>query len=187
MADSRNSSAEEGEKILCTTGERPALRFRNLPRRSRPRCRKGAGNRALHALRTLRCQRLKRLRRRENLPDLRWARCRRPPSRDFYPTIHLPRMPWRGRNDFRSLPKLQRRRPRPARQPHQAPHPSRRRYRNAAALLRNGDSGVRGGPAGDLYVFLHVKDHDVFERDDADLFCSVPLPFSVAALGGELK
>ncbi len=51
----------------------------------------------------------------------------------------------------------------------------------------NGDSGVRGGAAGDLYVFLHVRDHDIFERDDADLFCSVPLPFSVAALGGELK
>jgi molecular chaperone DnaJ len=52
---------------------------------------------------------------------------------------------------------------------------------------RNGDAGPRGGPGGDLYVFLHVRDHDVFERDDADLFCIVPLPFSVAALGGELK
>jgi molecular chaperone DnaJ len=51
----------------------------------------------------------------------------------------------------------------------------------------NGDAGVRGGAAGDLYVFLHVRDHDIFERDDSDLFCSVPLPFSVAALGGELK
>jgi molecular chaperone DnaJ len=51
----------------------------------------------------------------------------------------------------------------------------------------NGDAGVRGGSAGDLYVFLHVKEHDVFERDDADLFCEVPLPFSTAALGGELK
>lgn len=51
----------------------------------------------------------------------------------------------------------------------------------------NGDSGVRGGAAGDLYVFLHVHDHDVFERDDSDLFCEVPLPFSIAALGGELK
>jgi molecular chaperone DnaJ len=51
----------------------------------------------------------------------------------------------------------------------------------------NGDAGVRGGGAGDLYVFLHVRDHDVFTRDDADLFCEVPLPFSTAALGGELK
>jgi molecular chaperone DnaJ len=51
----------------------------------------------------------------------------------------------------------------------------------------NGDAGARGGPGGDLYVFLHVRDHDVFERDDADLFCTVPLPFSIAAMGGELK
>ena len=51
----------------------------------------------------------------------------------------------------------------------------------------NGDAGVRGGTAGDLYVFLHVRDHDVFERDGTDLHCEVPLPFSVAALGGELK
>jgi molecular chaperone DnaJ len=51
----------------------------------------------------------------------------------------------------------------------------------------NGDAGVRGGTSGDLYVFLHVADHDIFERDDADLFCEVPLPFTIAALGGELK
>ncbi len=51
----------------------------------------------------------------------------------------------------------------------------------------NGDAGVRGGPAGDLYVFLHVREHDVFEREGSDLFCEVPLPFSTAALGGELE
>ena len=51
----------------------------------------------------------------------------------------------------------------------------------------NGDAGVRGGTAGDLYVFIHIRDHDIFERDDTDLFCEVPLPFTVAALGGELK
>lgn len=49
-----------------------------------------------------------------------------------------------------------------------------------------GDAGMRNGPAGDLYVFLHVRDHDVFQRDGDDLFCEVPLPFSTAALGGEL-
>ncbi len=51
----------------------------------------------------------------------------------------------------------------------------------------NGDAGVRGGASGDLYVFIHIREHDVFERDDTDLACEVPLPFSVAALGGELK
>lgn len=51
----------------------------------------------------------------------------------------------------------------------------------------NGDAGVRGGTSGDLYVFLHVAKHDVFEREGPDLHCEVPLPFAVAALGGELK
>lgn len=50
-----------------------------------------------------------------------------------------------------------------------------------------GDAGTRGGPAGDLYVFLHLRDHDVFQRNGDDLFCEVPLPFSTAALGGELE
>lgn len=51
----------------------------------------------------------------------------------------------------------------------------------------NGDAGVRGGTAGDLYVFLEVRPHDVFEREGQDLFCRVPVPFSTAALGGELE
>jgi len=51
----------------------------------------------------------------------------------------------------------------------------------------NGDAGSRGGAAGDLYVFIHVKEHDVFEREGENLFCEVPMPFGVAALGGELK
>lgn len=51
----------------------------------------------------------------------------------------------------------------------------------------NGDAGVRGGAPGDLYAFIHVKPHDMFEREGATLFCDVPLPFSTAALGGELK
>lgn len=50
-----------------------------------------------------------------------------------------------------------------------------------------GDAGMRGGPAGDLYVFLHLREHDVFQREGDDLFCEVPLPFSTAALGGELE
>ena len=46
---------------------------------------------------------------------------------------------------------------------------------------------LRGGPAGDLYVFLHVKPHDIFERRGEDLYCEVPVAFSTAALGGELE
>lgn len=51
----------------------------------------------------------------------------------------------------------------------------------------NGDAGLRGGQPGDLYVFLHIKRHDIFEREESDLFCEVPLPFVTAALGGELE
>ncbi len=50
----------------------------------------------------------------------------------------------------------------------------------------NGDHGPEGGAAGDLYVVTHVKEHEVFEREDKTLFCEVPMPFTMAALGGEL-
>jgi molecular chaperone DnaJ len=52
---------------------------------------------------------------------------------------------------------------------------------------RNGEAGTRGGPPGDLYVVIHVKQHKVFQREDDDLYCEVPIPFSVAALGGEVE
>ena len=51
----------------------------------------------------------------------------------------------------------------------------------------NGDAGLRGGQPGDLYVFLHIKRHDIFEREDNDLFCEVPMPFATATIGGELE
>jgi len=50
----------------------------------------------------------------------------------------------------------------------------------------NGDAGIRGGGAGDLYVVIHIKDHEIFERDEDDLYCEVPVSFAKAALGGEL-
>jgi molecular chaperone DnaJ len=52
-------------------------------------------------------------------------------------------------------------------------------------LAGEGEAGLRGGPAGDLYIFLSVKPHPIFQRDGADLFCRVPMPFVTAALGGE--
>src|SRR6266480_468136 len=51
---------------------------------------------------------------------------------------------------------------------------------------RNGEAGIRGGPQGDLYVVIHIKEHKVFQRDVDNLYCEVPIPFSVAALGGEI-
>jgi len=51
---------------------------------------------------------------------------------------------------------------------------------------RNGEAGIRGGPPGDLYVVIHIKEHKVFQRDGDNLYCEVPISFSVAALGGEI-
>ncbi len=50
----------------------------------------------------------------------------------------------------------------------------------------SGEAGVRGAPAGDLYVVIHVREHAVFTRDGDDLFCELPVPFATAALGGEI-
>lgn len=51
----------------------------------------------------------------------------------------------------------------------------------------NGEGGLRGGPSGDLYVFLHVKEHEVFSREGEDLICEVPVRFAQAALGAEIE
>ncbi len=52
---------------------------------------------------------------------------------------------------------------------------------------RNGEAGIRGGPAGDLYVVIHLAEHEIFQREGEDLFCEVPIPFAMATLGGETK
>jgi molecular chaperone DnaJ len=53
-------------------------------------------------------------------------------------------------------------------------------------LSGEGEAGARGAPAGDLYIFLHVKRHAVFERDGTTLFCRAPISFTTAALGGSI-
>ncbi|HWI59956.1 MAG TPA: molecular chaperone DnaJ [Bacillota bacterium] len=50
----------------------------------------------------------------------------------------------------------------------------------------NGEAGWRGGPPGDLYVVLHVKPHEIFQRDGDDLLCEVPISFVQASLGAEI-
>ncbi|SMG62635.1 chaperone protein DnaJ [methanotrophic bacterial endosymbiont of Bathymodiolus sp.] len=50
-----------------------------------------------------------------------------------------------------------------------------------------GEAGAHGGPAGDLYVQVQVKDHPIFTRDGANLYCEVPISFPTACLGGELE
>ena len=52
-------------------------------------------------------------------------------------------------------------------------------------LAGEGEAGLRGGPAGDLYIFLSLKPHELFQRDGADLYCRVPISMTTAALGGQ--
>ncbi|TLP47111.1 MULTISPECIES: molecular chaperone DnaJ [Cohaesibacter] len=54
-------------------------------------------------------------------------------------------------------------------------------------LSGEGEAGVRGGPPGDLYIFLTQKPHDLFQRDGADIFCRVPISMSTAILGGQFE
>src|SRR4029079_3516647 len=54
-------------------------------------------------------------------------------------------------------------------------------------LAGEGEAGLRGGPAGDLYIFVCVLPQSLFQRDGADLFCRVPISMSMAALGGEIE
>jgi molecular chaperone DnaJ len=53
-------------------------------------------------------------------------------------------------------------------------------------LSGEGDAGTRGGPRGDLYVFISITPHELFERDNLDLLVTVPVPMTTAALGGEI-
>jgi molecular chaperone DnaJ len=54
-------------------------------------------------------------------------------------------------------------------------------------LAGEGEHGVNGGPPGDLYVQIHLKQHTVFQRDHDDLHCEMPVSFTTAALGGEIE
>ena len=54
-------------------------------------------------------------------------------------------------------------------------------------LSGEGEDGERGGPAGDLYLFISVRRHDLFERESNDIYCDVPIPMTIAVLGGPIE
>ena len=54
-------------------------------------------------------------------------------------------------------------------------------------LANEGEAGLRGGPPGDLYIFLSITPHEFFQRDGADIFCRVPIAMTTAALGGHIE
>ena len=53
-------------------------------------------------------------------------------------------------------------------------------------LTGEGEAGARGGPPGDLYIFIHLSDHELFQRDGTTLFAHAPISFTTAALGGSI-
>ena len=54
-------------------------------------------------------------------------------------------------------------------------------------LSGEGEAGLNGAPSGDLYIFISVAPHHIFQRDSANIYCKVPLPFTVASLGGHIE
>ena len=54
-------------------------------------------------------------------------------------------------------------------------------------MAHEGEAGEKGGSSGDLYVRIHVKDHELFERKGDDLYCTIPITFTQAALGAEIE
>ena len=54
-------------------------------------------------------------------------------------------------------------------------------------LAGEGEAGLRGGPTGDLYIFIEVNEHELFQRDGVDLFCRVPVAMATAAIGGDVE
>jgi molecular chaperone DnaJ len=54
-------------------------------------------------------------------------------------------------------------------------------------LAGEGEAGLRGGPTGDLYIFIDVAKHKIFERESTNLFCRVPVSMTAAALGGDIE
>ncbi len=54
-------------------------------------------------------------------------------------------------------------------------------------LAGEGEAGLLGGPTGDLYIFVEVKDHQIFEREGTNLYCRIPVSMAAATLGGEIE
>jgi len=54
-------------------------------------------------------------------------------------------------------------------------------------LAGEGEAGARGGPSGDLYIFVSIRPHELFERDGPNLYCRAPVPMTTAALGGQVE
>jgi len=54
-------------------------------------------------------------------------------------------------------------------------------------IVKEGEAGEKGAEPGDLYIIIYVKEHDIFERQGDDIYVKIPIPFTIAALGGEVE
>ena len=122
----------------------------------------------------------------QGVPDLRRRRARARDAGLLLDRAHLPELPRARRDDRRPLPacggagRVTRERTLSVNVPAGVEDGTRIR------LAGEGEAGLRGGPAGDLYIFLSIKPHAFFQRDGADLFCRVPISMVTAALGGDV-
>ena len=120
-----------------------------------------------------------------DLQDLRrpWARARA--AGLLRHRTHLPDLPRPRPDDRQSVRQMRRLGARDARAHALGQCSCRRRGRHAHPSDRRGRGGHARRPPGDLYIFLSVKPHPIFQRDGADLYCRVPISMVQAALGGE--
>jgi molecular chaperone DnaJ len=100
---------------------------------------------------------------------------------------HLPDLPRPRRSDRETLPLLPGRGPGRYSAEAGCHHSPGRRYRHPHPPAGKGEAGPFGAPPGDLYIFIHIRRHNVFERDGTTLLTRVPITFTTAALGGEIE
>jgi molecular chaperone DnaJ len=100
---------------------------------------------------------------------------------------HLPDLQRHGPDHQEPLPHLPRPGPDGEGTPAVGQHPAGVETGTRIRLAGEGEAGLRGGPQGDLYIFIEVKDHAIFQRDGVHLFCRVPISMPAAALGGEVE
>ena len=108
-------------------------------------------------------------------------------ARIFLDPADMPDMPRLRQGHSRSVHQLPGRRTHQAEQGARSQYSGRHRRRPAHPLEREGRARHERRPSGDLYVEIHIKPHDVFQRDGDDLHCEVPIGFPAATLGGEIE
>ena len=124
----------------------------------------------------------------DHLPDLRRPRTGAHAAGLLLDPADLPEMPRQRQGRAESVQRLQRRGPRQAPEDAVGEDPGRRGRRRPHPPFRaKAKPGVNGGPAGDLYVVIHVRAHEVFTRESNDLHCEMPISITTAALGGEIE